>query len=50
MGKGVGLVVRIAQKIQGGASFLEFRGVSRLWVRRWGVWLRFKVPVYYTII
>ena len=34
MGKGVGLVIRIAQKIRAGASFLEFRGVSQLWVSR----------------
>lgn len=50
MGKGVGLAVRITQKLQTGASFLEFRGVSRLWVRRWGYWLRFKIPIYYTIV
>lgn len=34
MGKGVGLPIRVAQKIPAGASFLEFKGVSRLWVRR----------------
>ena len=50
MGKGVGLGLRIAQKLPAGASFLEFRGVSKLWVRRWGYWLRFKVPLCYTIV
>ena len=50
MGKGVGLSVRIVQKLQAGAIFLEFRGISQLWVRRWGYWLRFKVPIYYTIL
>ena len=34
MGKGVGLGVRVAQKVPAGASFLEFKGVSQLWVRR----------------
>ena len=50
MGKGVGLGVRVAQKVPAGASFLEFKGVSQLWVRRWGYWLRFKAPIYYTIV
>ena len=30
MGKGVGLALRIAQKIHAGTSFLEFKGVSQL--------------------
>ena len=50
MGKGVGLALRIAQKIHAGTSFLEFKGVSQLWVRRWGSWLRFKAPICYTIV
>ena len=49
MGKGVGLAIRIAHKVHAGTSFLEFRGVSQLWVKRWGSWLRFKAPISYTI-
>lgn len=43
MGSGVGLPVRLAYKISAGRSFLEYKYFSRILIRRWFTWLRFKV-------
>lgn len=50
MGSGVGLPVRLAQKINAGQTFLEFKYFSIFLVKQWTTWLRFKVKFPYFII